>query len=424
MRKKKRNPSSSGSVSSGFGNLPDTTDFYSGGPDEQPLYRGRSHADAAQIRKTDRHQAVGGRPKEAIDLRERMALLSILKALVMVLLLVIAFFMLWKGIKIYEESVWLDSQEELETSPVLEEMVLPEEYGVEEQAQEQFAERIVLWKESERLVQFAETLLRRDNYDEAIARCQEALRMNPAHTQALDLLGQLYEGKGAFVKSANAYIRLLSVDPVNDDVQKRLIAVLDQVGDQDAVIHMSKWYLDANVFDVQVQRHLANALYASENFEEAAEAYTRVLREEPANVLALERKAAAYMQLERYSKALTPLKMLRNLNYKKPEYYRHIAICQAQLGQGYETIQILGRASQVFSEKLVMGWMAEPLLDPVRDDRNFRAFADHVGGEGFREWLDQLAKGLEAKDDKAAAGAMISVEKEEKLTAELLQPSK
>jgi tetratricopeptide (TPR) repeat protein len=424
--KKKQQKNTSDQASAGFENLPDTTDFYAGGTNEQPLYRGRSVTDVNQVRKTDRHHAARGRPKENIDLRERMALLSLLKASVMILLLIIAFFMLWKGIKIYEESVWLESQDELEASPVMKEVVMIEDFYIEDQeTREQFAERIELWKEAERLVQSAETLLQRNNYDQAIERCQDALRLDPAHMNALDQLGRLYYAKGMHVEAANAYIRLLSVDPSSEVVQKRLIEALDVIGDYEAVMHMAEWYLDENVYDVVVQRHLANALYARGNAEDAAAAYGKVLQELPKNVFSLERQADAYMQIEEYEKALVPLNRLREINYQNISYYKQLAICNAQLKQGYETIQILGRAAQIFGDKVVMAWMPDPQLDPVRDDRNFQAFIDHVGGEGFREWLDKMAKSIEASGKKQQdVGPMLTEPKDKVLGVDILQPQK
>jgi len=424
MKKKqqKKGPEKS---SAGFENLPDSADFYSGGSKEQPLYVGRSFANVHQVRKTERHQAnIGGRPKENIDLRERMALLSVLKAAVMVLLLIIAFFMLWKGIKIYEESVWLDSQEELETSPVMKEVEMVDEFYTEgQQAREQFIERIELWKEADRLVQSAEALLQRNNYDLAIEQCQKALRLDPAHMVALDQLGRLYYAKGQYVEAANAYIRLLSVNPSREQVQKRLIEALDAVGDYEAVMHMAEWYINKNVYDVEVQRHLANALYAMGSLEEAAEAYGRVLQEAPKNVYALERQASAYMQIKQYEKALVPLERLRSINYQKIDYYQQLAVCYAQLQQSYEAIQIMGRATQIFGDKRVMAWIPDSRFDTLREDRSFQAFVDHVGGEGFREWLDKMAKNIEARDrEKADAGPLLSTPKNESLKVDILKP--
>lgn len=380
----------------GFDPLASNTEFYSASPTEKPLFDDSRTSAAHGVRKTGRHKGVSGRGADKMDPREKMALMAILKSVIMILLLVIAFFMLRKGISLYEESIWLEHAD-TEKSPVLQEVVMVEDFDIQDRAaREQFAMRIQKWKDAERLVRSADALLQRNIYDQAIEQCQNALRQDPAHSGALERLGQLYYAKQDYVEAVNSYIRLLSVDPSRDDVQKRLIQALDAFGDHEAVRYMAEWYLDQNLYDVDIQRYLANALYAQEHYAEAAEAYGRVLRDAPKDIQALERQASTYMQIGQYAKALEPLNKLREDNYRNQAYYKQIAICNAQLQLSQETVQTLGRAAQLFGEKIVMGWMQDPLLDPVREDRNFQAFADRVGGEEFRQWLEKMAQNIDA----------------------------
>lgn len=331
-----------------------------------------------------------------MDPREKMALMAILKSVIMILLLVIAFFMLRKGISLYEESIWLEHAD-TEKSPVLQEVAMVEDFNIQDQdAREQFVKRIQKWKDADRLVRSADALLQRNIYDQAIEQCQNALRQDPAHSGALERLGRLYYAKKDYVEAVNSYIRLLSVDPSREDVKKSLIQALDAFGDHEAVQSMAEWYLDENLNDADIQRYLANALYDQGNFAEAAEVYGRVLRDAPKDIQALERQASTYMQIGQYAKALVALNKLRENNYRNQAYYKQIAICNAQLQLSQETVQTLGRAAQLFGEKIVMGWMQDPLLDPVREDRNFQAFTDRIGGEEFRQWLEKMAQNIDA----------------------------
>ncbi|VGO21247.1 tetratricopeptide repeat protein [Pontiella sulfatireligans] len=422
MRKKNREDSSK-RVAGGYENLPVNSEFYSGAPTEAPLIEDRSETESRRVRKTGRHQAVAGRRKETIDPREKMALLAILKSAVMILLLVIAFFMLRKGINLYEESIWIDNQTVAETSPVLREVVMVEDFDIQDQkAREQFAERIELWKEADRLVRVADALLQRNNYDQAIERCQDALRLDPAHMDALERLGELYFAKELYVEAVNAYIRLVSVDPSRGDIQRRLIEALDAYGDHQAVRYMAEWYLEENTSDDEVVRHLANALYAEGEFVEAAEAYGRVMAGGKKDVQALEMQAAAYMQVKEYNQALVPLSSLHDFNYRKQGYYKQLAVCYAQLLDGPETVQTLGRAAQLFGQKIVMGWMQDPLLDPVREDRSFQAFADRIGGEEFRLWLEKMASAIDAADEKQPVAPMLEIKGQNALQQDLLKP--
>jgi len=397
MRKKQRK-SSTLRKAGGTDRFSPPSDFYSATPVERPLHDDRRSADVRDVRKTGRHQKVMGKRKEQVDMREKAALVAILRSAVMILLLLIAFFVLWKGTGLYEESrIAADLEESSiqEQTPVMQAVELIEDFDIQNKdARRIFAERIESWKEADRLVRSADALLLRNIYDQAIAQCQDALEADPSHRGALERLGQLYYAKKDYAAAVNVYIRLMSVDPSHQEIQKKLIQALDEYGDDKAVAYMAEWYFDQNTYDADVQRHLANALFDQEKFDEAVAAYSRVLRDSPEDILAMERLAAAYMQIKECEKALDLLETLRRKNYRNPAYYKQIVVCNAQLERGKETVDALGRAAQLFGEQMVLGLLQDPQLDPVREDPAFQGFADRVGGEEFRLWLEKMAKGI------------------------------
>jgi len=397
MRKKQKKSSLSRKAG-GSDHFSAPSDFYSASPVERPLHDDRRTADARHVRKTGRHQKVMGKRKEQVDLRERAALVAILRSTVVILLLLIAFFVLWKGIGLYEESRIAADMEESsvqEQTPVMQAVELIEDFDIQNQDERRkFAERIESWKEADRLVRSADALLLRNIYDQAIAQCQDALEADPSHRGALERLGELYYAKKDYASAVNVYIRLMSVDPSHKEIQKKLIQALDSYGDNKAVAYMAEWYFDQNMYDADVQRYLANALFDQEKFEEAVVAYDRVLRDSPEDIVAMEQQSAAYMQIGQYEKALDLLETLRRKNYRNPVYYKQIVVCNAQLERGKETVDALGRAAQLFGEQMVLGLIQDPKLDPVREDPAFQGFADRVGGEEFRLWLEKMAKGI------------------------------
>ena len=384
-----------------FDHVSSSSEFYSSSPGERPLSDTSAPSDSHDVRRTARHQAVSGRAAVKMDPRERMALMAILKSVVLIISLVIALFMLWKGINLYEESIWIDNAAEVAQSPVLKEVELVEAFNIEDQdSREQFAERIEHWKEAERLVRSADVLLHRNIYDQAIKQCQDALRRDPSHLGALERLGRLYYATGSYVEAVNAYIRLLSVDPSRQETQKRLIEALDAFGDHDAVRYMAEWYLDENRSDADVLRYLARARYTQEDFAEAAAAYERLLREFPADTQALQQLANAYMHVGQYEKALVSLEKLREENSRNQHCLKQIAICHAQLEQPRETVQTLLRMGQLFGDQIMLSLIRDPQFDPVREERVFQAFVDRVGGRDFRRQLEELAR--RPADEEAA----------------------
>jgi len=421
MRKKRRKTSSSNSFGEASRHTASANaEFYSSSPVEQPLYEDRRSSMSQQGQRTSRHRARTGRRAEKMDPREKLALTAILKSMIMILLLVIAFFLLWKGIGLYEESIWLDHAKEGEMSPVLQEVALVADFDIQDQdAKEKFAERVELWRKADRLVSSADALLQRNIYDLAIEHCQDALRLDPSHMGALDRLGRLYFEQGNHVEAVNAYIRLLSVDPSRSEIQKKLIRALDAYGDSAAVMYMAEWYREQNTYDPDIEVYLANARYTRKEFAEAAAAYGRVLRDAPLNITALERQATAYMQLEKFEEALVPLETLRENNYRKQDYYRQIAICNAQLLKSKESLLALGRAAQLFESRLVVGWIQDTKFDPIRTDRAFQAFIDRIAGSETRLWLEKLAAEQARKPDKTP---VLEIPTVEKLDNELLKP--
>lgn len=379
------------------------TEFYSAGPVEKPLVDNARGSAAHREYKTGRHMANAKRRAGKMDPREKMALIAILKSAIMILLMVIAFFMLWKGIGLYEESILLGHIGNSDKSPVLQEVEWVEDFDIQNQdSPERFAQRIALWKEAERLVHSAEALLQHNIHDQAIDLCQDALRRNPAHRGALEQLGKMYYASGNHIEAVNAYIRLLSIDPSHPRIQKRLIEALYAFGDYNAVRHMAEWHFEKNVHDADIQRYLANALYAQESFEAAAEAYDRVSRDFPKDIQSREQQVFAYMQTGQYEKALVPLAELRKNNFRNPAYYKQISVCNAQLGRVDDTVLFLGRAAQLFGQQVVLAMFQDPQLDPVREERVFQALVDRVGGEEFRRELEMLAEREKALEKKEA----------------------
>lgn len=383
--------------SSGLGG----SDFYSSTPSEQPLHQDVTGANAEKVRKTGRHQAATGKRKEAPDLRERAAMLAILKTSVVLVTLLIVFFALAKGISLYENSIVMKNEEVAAqaSSPLLKQASLQQEFDVESRdAREMFAERVGVWREAHRLVRSADALLHRKNVDEAISQCLAALEVDSAHMGAWERLGNLYYQKRMYAEAINAFVRVLSVDPSRTDFQKQLIEVLAAYGDSSAVVYMTSWYLKENEYDSTIQQYFAKALFTLGRFDEAIEAYKRVLKDSVNDYVSIEKLAESYMALGDYSIALSYLSQLSESNYRDPVYYHNLAVCNAQVGNALETVQVLGKAAHLFGQDVAIDWVQDPLLDPVRTERIFQSFTDRVGGAEFRRWLEKIANNIDVKD--------------------------
>ena len=421
MRKKKQEKEASQTPPAGLEHTTLNSDFYESAPTELPLYQDGSDLDRNRVRKTERHQAVAGLSNETIDPREKLALLAIFKAAIITLMLLIAFFMLWKGIKLYEESIWMENQPVAELSPVMSELLETENLAsIALEEGHSFADRIKGWQEVERLSGVTDALLLRNNYDQAIERCQDALQLNPAHMKTLIKLGELYYEKGMYLEAINTYIRLISIDPTRKDMKKRLIMALDANDDPESVAAVAQWFRDTDGFDEDFHRYFANALFQLENYTEAAVAYERLLKETPQDADVLQSLASAYMYLEQYDQALVVLEKLQTINYREINCYKQILICHAQLGHGPETVKILGKAAHLFGQNTVVSWISDPQLDPVRQDPAFQSYAESVGGKEYRLYLEKVAQAIEGEGDEGV-DPHLKLPKQEEVDGEVRQ---
>ena len=387
------------SRSGGFDNLPDN-EFYTGAPTEQPLHQDRRVSDLHKNRNTRRHQAPVGRAKQKLDQREMGAVMGVLRSIIIIILLAIAFFMLSEGVRLYEERVFLENQKDPDISPVMESLILTEEMDIEQQDVTAFmTERTSAWDEASRLARSAEGLIVQGHYDLAVQRCQDALRYNPTHSGVLEMLGQLYFKKGEMIKTINTYNRLISVNPDREDLQEMLIQAFEARGDVDAVEYLARWYLERNHYDEDVQRSLADSLFSQGHFVEAVKAYERVLKDKPDDTAALKNKMAAHMEIGQYEEAVFLLGELYETSFQEPEYYEQLAVCYAQLEKSQEAVQALGKAAHKFGPEMVVRWIVDPRFDPIREVRSFDLFCATIGTDEFLEWIKTMDKAMEGTED-------------------------
>ncbi|MBN2162181.1 MAG: tetratricopeptide repeat protein [Pontiellaceae bacterium] len=420
MKKKKH--SNNRLNSGGFDPMTDSNDFYSGSPTERPLYQDRRKTDMNRVRKTARHQDLTGRRKEAADLREKMALIAIMKATIILIVLIILFFALWKGIGLYEEKVFVDNLPDTQGAPLLNPLQGLGEMDVNvREAGAPFSERIEQWKKAERIVDNVDNLLLRDNIDQAIIRCQEALEVAPMHMGALERIARLYFDQKMYAEAVNTYVRMLGVEPSRSDLQVDLLKALNMYGDPDATIAVGQWYHEKNMYNGEVQRYLANAFFLKKEYAEAAEAYAVVIAEKPGDSSVLENQAICYMELKEYQKALDVLEQQALVDLRDPDCYKRMTFCFAQLGKEEDVVQTLGRSAHLFGADAVAMWIQDPRLDPVRMDRSFQIFADSVVTEEYRKYLERMAQTME-NAEKAEIAPQLDLPDRTQLDPELLKP--
>ncbi len=383
------------------------SDFYESGFPEKPLYESHEQESAPS-----RLHAIDRRRKDKGALsnprRDLAAVYSIVRAVILALLVVAVFFMLRKGVALYEGEQELEGHRLQAMSPVLAEVQLVKDVdiGQESDIQAFFERQVNDWTEADRLVRAAQGHVRRNNPDQAIERCHDALRSSPANMDVLELLATLYEQKDMHVEAINAYIRLLSLDSSRKELQVSLINTLYRYGDFSSVIYVAGWYLEESGYDADVQFRLAEALFHDQQLIEALNAFERVLKDSPKNAQALISQIDIHMRLNRFAAALPLFDQLYDQLYRHPWFYKRLAICNAQAGRAAQAVQTLGKATSLLGRDRVMEWLKDPQLAVVHEEKIFQPFVRRLESEALAQSTynvepeaDHLPKSLFSSDD-------------------------
>ena len=376
------------------------SDFYVTLPGEEPLYNNRHRAAPSDLRTTARHRSATGKRKETAELRDKMALLAILKVSVLLVFLIIFFFILRKGVSLLEEKRLADDS--VMNSSMLES---DKQAGVSSAvgtATDLSEEELVLACETaERLLGDAISLERYDNIDEAIEKCQEALVLNPSHLRVLERLGMLYYSQGMYEESAHIYRQLIQSDPRQGKFQLALLKSLEVLGKSKEIVLVAEMYQEYNLeYNAEVQGYIASAYVQEAKFEEALSAYERLLKGAPQDAGLLKVYCGILMELGRYEDALGHLEKLRGLSHNDPDCNRSIVICNAQLEKAHEAVEMLALSGQLFDVETIVSWLEDPLLDPIRQDREFQKHVDRIAGEDYRKLLDRMAQDLRRAESR------------------------
>ncbi|MBN2684886.1 MAG: tetratricopeptide repeat protein [Pontiellaceae bacterium] len=385
-----------------------SSDFYGSGTGETPLYieAGRPKGSA---RKTTRHRAVTGKRKENADQRDKLAMMAILKwsVLLVVLLMVLLLtkFALSSVEKKRAEEALAGAQNG--DGGVLN-IVISGQNPLEMEnpvGKESMASMVDDCENTERLLNTANSFVLQGNIDAAVEKCIEVLKINPVHSETLELLGELYFRQGKYAASANAYTYLVRTAPDREYLQQYLLRSLAALGELESVIQVASWYHQNNEYNHDVQNYIAQAYFDGEHYEMALTAYERLLKEKPKDVDYLTIRSEILVRLDRYEDALTALEKLQSVNGRDSYTSSTMALCYAQLGKAFEAVQVMEQSAVLFGRNTVISWLEDSKLDPIRSDRGFMIFDERIRGAEFQQYLASI----EAKMREREAGISIDI---------------
>lgn len=370
--------------------------------DEYPVERGR------QIRRTSLHTPARRRETSNRAGHREMTFL-ILRIILIPTLIVAAFF----GLRFVVGLVDGPSQKDIERWEGKAEIMeggadaLPSEVATEHISVDKvlLESRMMQWKKADRCFREGEALSQRNLDEEAIERLRQALRSAPDNRAAQKLLLDIYMHSENYADSIPLCIHLLDQDAQDWDVKMSLLKALQETDQTDIGLLLSEQMRIEQPGNLKVLEFLAYANAAQGNREKALEIYSHILELNEENLLAMEGSAYIHQWLGEWEKAI-PFYMELVRKDPKPERYRSLATCYAQLNEGGKAVIFLGQAASLYGESVVSSWLRDPIFDPVREGVDFRAFTDRIVGVGTRKAIEAInRRKVEQKLSKEAAAA-------------------
>jgi len=173
--------------------------------------------------------------------RDLSALIYILRLLIICILILAGFFLLIKGVALYEERMSLEKKSQ--TLPVvMMETRIPTTQLDLDNTSLFFEKQCNEWQQEVQETRSIKELLKRDNYELALDKCNQMLIKNPANEVVLKLITDIYIGMGRYVEAINSTIRLLNIDNSNDHLKVKLIQSVFAHDDHVAVLQLTDWY--------------------------------------------------------------------------------------------------------------------------------------------------------------------------------------
>ena len=318
--------------------------------------------------------------------RDLSALIYILRLLIICILILAGFFLLIKGVALYEERMSLEKKSQ--TLPVvMMETRIPTTQLDLDNTSLFFEKQCNEWQQEVQETRSIKELLKRDNYELALDKCNQMLIKNPANEVVLKLITDIYIGMGRYVEAINSTIRLLNIDNSNDHLKVKLIQSVFAHDDHVAVLQLTDWYYRNANFNPDVHLLLLDSQIELGKYEEAVITADRLLNSDVDVLHIYNQKIIALTNLEKYKEALDIYDNVYEQRYRDPSFYREYAICFVKLDDIKKSVEVLGKAVNIFGREVVLSWLAAPEYDVQRDDIFFNTFVVRVGGQAVAEQM-------------------------------------
>lgn len=318
--------------------------------------------------------------------RDISATIYIIRLLMICILVLVGFFLLSKGVSLYEERMSLEKKSQALPVVMMEAQIPTTQFELDNTSLF-FEKQCDEWQQELQEIRSINDLLKRENYEIALYKCNEMLIKNPANEVVLKMITDIYIDMGKYVEAINSTIRLLNIDNTSDDLKVKLIQSVFAHRDYTAVLQLTDWYYSNATFNPKIHLLLLDSQIELEKYEEAIITADRLLNSDVDVLHIYNQKIAALTKLEKYKEALDIYDNVYEQRYRDPSFYRGYAICFVKLNDVKKSVEVLGKAVNIFGREVVLSWLAAPEYDDQRNDTYFNMFVVRVGGQAVAQQM-------------------------------------
>lgn len=286
-----------------------------------------------------------------------------------------------------------------------EEPAVPAPSRTETLSDELIEKRLEQWMLAERHLRSADALVRRGIRDQAVERLSLALHASPENYAAQKQLMELYLSMDAYAEAIPLCIRLLDQGGEQWEIQLNLLRALEKSGRFRASLMLAERLLELQPENRTVLNSAAASCLALGDADRALSLYDLILTRNSRDRDALLGAAEIHRARGAWQQAIPYYLELVRIEPSDEVYYA-LALCYAQQTDAGKAVVFMGQAASLYGESAVSPWLRDSGFDIIREEVEFRSFADRIIGIENRKAIEAISRREAEKTTPEPAGGM------------------
>ena len=330
--------------------------------------------------------------KLANSRRDISALSYILRLFIVIISLIIFFALIILGIFLYKERLLVE-QKKTQPSAVMSEVLIVKTNDLNALNNDNFFKnQCSFWEQESKDIRKINELYKFGYIQQALDKCNVVLNRNPYNQEVLLKAADIFLELNRPIEAVNAYIRLINLNQNNADLIEKLIKSLFELGDHRSVINLSNWYYTSYVFNEDIHYLMYQSFIKVKEYNRALEISERFTSTSKYYIEVINQKIEILINEKRYTDAILCLEIVSQTRYREPTFYRDYSRCYAKLGDVKSSVEVLGKAANIFGQNVVLQWLLSDDYELILENNYFKAFSSRIGGQQFASQMNQITE--------------------------------